>query len=68
MASSTRVSGAQVQITGVLDMRSNKIVGLNPNISEYPNAPDDGATKAYVDAQRTAIINALPTLVDNGGF
>lgn len=49
-------------------MRSNKIVGLNPNVAEYPSAPDDGATKAYVDAQRTQIINALPTLVDNGGF
>ena len=64
----TRVSGAQVQITGTLDMRGNRITGLEPDVNVYPNAGDDGATKAYVDYQRQLIESALPALANNGTY
>ena len=64
----TRVTAADVQITGVLDMRSYNISGLITDLSVYPTEPDQGASKKYVDAQRDAIIAALPDDVDNGIF
>jgi hypothetical protein len=64
----TRVSGAQVQITGTLDMRGNVITGLESDVNVYPNASDDGATKAYVDYQRQLIEADLPTLANNGTY
>lgn len=64
----TRVSGARVQITGTLDMRGNRVTGLDSNVSLYPNSPDEGASKAYVDAQKQQILTQLPTSADNGAF
>jgi hypothetical protein len=64
----TRVTAADVQITGVLDMRSYKITGLITDLGLYPTEPDQGASKKYVDAQRDAIIAAMPDDVDNGIF
>lgn len=65
---STRVAGADVQITGILDMRGNRITGMTDDLNIYPTAPDDGATKAYVDSQRKALVDLLPTEVNNGTF
>jgi hypothetical protein len=63
-----RVTAADVQITGVLDMRSYKVTGLITDLGLYPTEPDQGASKKYVDTQRDAIIAALPSDVDNGIF
>ena len=63
-----RVTAADVQITGILDMRSYKISGLETDLSLYPTELDQGATKKYVDAQRDLIIAALPDDVDNGAY
>ena len=63
-----RVTAADVQITGVLDMRSYKVTGLITDLGLYPTEPDQGASKKYVDAQRDTIIAALPSDVDNGIF
>lgn len=68
MASSDTVYGANVQVTGALDMRGNRVAGLNTDLSQYPLAPDDGASKAYVDYQKAQILAGLPTLADNGTF
>lgn len=68
MASSDIISGASVQITGTLDMRGNQIKGLNPDVNAYPLAPDEGATKAYVDRQRALIEAQLPALANNGTY
>lgn len=57
-----------MQITGTLDMRGNVITGLESNVNVYPNASDDGATKAYVDYQRQLIEADLPTLANNGTY
>lgn len=65
---STRVAGADVQITGTLDMRGNRITGMSDDIAAYPSAKSDGATKAYVDSQRAAVENLLPVEVNNGTF
>ena len=64
----TRVTAADVQITGILDMRSFKITGLETDLLLYPTEPDQGASKKYVDAQRDEILAALPDDVDNGSF
>lgn len=64
----TKVSGAQVQITGILDMRGNSLTGLNPDVNVYPNSYDEGASKAYVDHQKKLILNKLPAQADNGTF
>lgn len=64
----TRVSGAQVQVTGTLDMRGNRITGLDTDVNVYPNAADEGASKAYVDYQKQQILSQLPALADNGAF
>lgn len=68
MAISDIVYGAELQVTGTLDMRNNRITGLNTDVTSYPSAPDEGATKAYVDYQKAQIISALPTTADNGTF
>jgi hypothetical protein len=68
MASTDRISGANVQITGVLDMRGNPVVGLNSDPNSYPLSPGDGATKAYVDQQRALIDSDLPALANNGTY
>ena len=49
MASTTRATAADVQITGVLDMRQNWITDLETDLAVYPVEPDHGATKHYVD-------------------
>lgn len=68
MANTKVVSGASVQVTGTLDMRGNRVTGLDTNLSAYPLLPDEGATKAYVDATRQQIEAALPALADNGAY
>ena len=64
----TRVTAADVQISGVLDMRSYKITGLETDLVLYPTQPDEGVTKKYVDAQRDKIIAALPGDIDDGVY
>ena len=64
----TRVTAADVQITGVLDMRSYKITGLETDLVLYPTEPDQGVTKKYVDTQRDAIIATLPGTIDDGSY
>ena len=64
----TRVAAADVQITGVLDMRENRITGLTEDLNIYPTSPKDGATKAYVDATKVQLQASLPTEVNNGTF
>jgi hypothetical protein len=68
MANTKIVSGASVQVTGTLDMRGNRVTGLETNLLAYPLQPSDGATKAYVDATRQQIESALPALADNGAY
>jgi hypothetical protein len=65
---STRITGAEVQITGILDMRQNRLTGLETNTAVYPSADDDGASKKYVDEQRIDILNNLPVNADNGSY
>jgi len=64
----TRVSAADVQITGILDMRNNEVVGLETDMTLYPVRDDQGTTKVYVDTVRDEIVSGLPVLVDNGDF
>ena len=64
----TRVSAADVQITGVLDMRNHEVRGLNIELTEYPIRDDQGTSKLYVDTVRDGIVANLPVLVDNGDF
>ena len=64
----TRVEAADVQITGILDMRQNNITDLETELSLYPTQPDDGATKKYVDSVRDNIVNNLPNNADNGTY
>mgnify|MGYP006883072495 FL=1 len=68
MASTTRATAANVQITGVLDMRENWITDLPTDLSVYPVEPDHGATKQYVDKALDGILNEIPVNVDNGDF
>ena len=65
---STRVTAADVQITGTLDMRYNPIQNLSVDLTEYPTEPHQGATKLYVDTLRDEIIEGLPDTADNGEF
>lgn len=65
---STRITGADVQITGLLDMRMNRVTGLNTNTAVYPAAGSDGASKIYVDQQRDFILANIPVTADNGSF
>jgi hypothetical protein len=68
MASTDVISGANVQITGTLDMRENPITGLISDVNAYPLLPSDGATKAYVDYQKAQIQASLPALANNGTY
>ena len=68
MASTTREVAADVQVTGVLDMRQNPVQNLNTNLALYPTQPHHGTSKAYVDSLRDDIVANLPNQVDNGVF
>jgi len=68
MASTDVISGANVQITGTLDMRGNPITGLISDVNAYPLSSGDGATKAYVDYQKAQIQASLPALANNGTY
>ena len=68
MASTTRVTSADVQITGVLDMRMHSVTGLETDLSLYPIEEQQGASKKYVDAVRDDIVANLPNTADNGTF
>lgn len=65
---STRVTAADVQITGILDMRMNQVTGLQTDLAIYPTQPSDGASKAYVDSVRDNIVDNLPNTADNGTY
>ena len=65
---STRITAADIQITGTLDMTFHPIEGLNTNLEEYPLEPHQGATKKYVDNLRDEIVAGLPDTADNGEF
>ena len=64
----TRPKSADVQITGVLDMRGFPVSGLSTDLSQYPTTDDEAATKVYVDSTRETILNGLPVSVDNGVY
>ena len=64
----TKVTAADVQITGVLDMRSYQINGLETDLLMYPTLPDQAVTKKYVDTARAQIIAALPGDIDDGTY
>ena len=63
----TRVTAADVQITGTLDMRLHEITGLETDLTLYPLLEDQGASKKYVDTLRDEIVASLPD-ADNGEF
>ena len=65
---STRAHAANVQITGLLDMRKNEVTGLETNLERYPLTDDQATTKIYVDSVRNDIVDNLPELADNGVF
>ena len=64
----TKIVAADVQVTGIMDMRQNPIQNLNTDLSTYPSQPHHGASKAYVDSLRDDIVANLPNEVDNGEF
>jgi len=64
----TRIVSADVQVTGVLDMRQNPVQNLSTNLDVYPSEPHHGASKLYVDTLRDEIVAGLPDEVDNGEF
>ena len=64
----TKITAADVQITGVLDMRSFNISGLETDLLVYPTENDQAVTKKYVDVQRDKIIAALPGDIDDGVY
>ena len=64
----TRANAADVQITGILDMRNHEVTGLDTDLTRYPVRDDQGTTKLYVDTVRNDIVTNLPVLVDNGDF
>jgi len=68
MASTTKVTAAGIQITGVLDMNSNYVTGLETDLAVYPTEDSDGASKIYVDTVKDDIVNNLLSLVDGGEF
>jgi hypothetical protein len=63
----TRVTAADVQITGTLDMRLHEITGLETDLTIYPLRDDQGASKKYVDQLRDDVVAGL-TDVDNGDY
>ena len=62
---STKITAADVQITGVLDMRQHAVKNLETDLTLYPLEDHQGATKIYVDTLRDQIIAGLPDLADN---
>ena len=62
---STKINAADVQITGVLDMRKHAVKNLETDLSVYPLEDHHGASKIYVDNLRTQIIAGLPDTADN---
>jgi len=68
MAHTTEIVSADVQVTGILDMRTNRVTGLDLDLDFYPSLPEDGASKKYVDFKKNEIVEALPVLVNNGTF
>ena len=64
---STRVTAADVQITGTLDMRLHEITGLDTDLLNYPLQDDQGASKKYVDQLRDDVVAGLVD-VDNGDY
>lgn len=68
MASTTRTTAADVQISGVLDMNSYQIKKLDTDLATYPLEDSDGASKLYVDSVRDDAVNSLLDLVDGGEF
>ena len=65
---STRQVAADVQVTGILDMRRNPVQNLQTDLTRYPLEEHHGASKIYVDTMRDDIVAGLPDLVDNGEF
>ena len=68
MASTTRTTAADVQVSGVLDMNAYNITNLETDLSVYPALDSDGASKVYVDTVRDDAVNNLLSLVDGGEF
>lgn len=64
----TRIVSAEVQVTGILDMRNNPVQNLNTNLALYPSEPHHGASKLYVDTLRDEIVATIGDDVDNGEF
>ena len=64
----TRVEAADVQITGVLDMRQNAVKNLETDLTLYPTEDHQGASKIYVDTLRDQIIAGLPAPADNDEY
>ena len=62
---STRIIAADVQITGILDMRRHPVKNLETDLTLYPIEDHHGATKIYVDTLRDQIIAGLPDVADN---
>lgn len=65
---SSRAYAANVQITGLLDMRKNEVTGLETDLEKYPLTDDQATTKLYVDTVRNEIVDNLPEKADNGVF
>ena len=64
----TRAVAADVQVTGILDMRQNPVQNLQTDLTQYPTQDHHGASKIYVDTLRDGIVANLPNEVDNGEF
>ena len=68
MASTSRTTAADVQISGILDMNGYKITSLETDITKYPLEDSNGASKIYVDSVRDDAVGNLLSLVDGGEF
>jgi len=68
MASISRTTAADVQISGVLDMNAYNISNLETDLTVFPLQDSDGASKLYVDTVRDDAVNNLLSLVDGGEF
>ena len=68
MASTSRTTAADVQISGILDMNGYKITGLETDITKYTLDDSNGASKIYVDSVRDDVVGNLLSLVDGGEF
>ena len=68
MASTTRTTAADVQISGILDMNGYNITSLETDLNQFPLEDSDGASKIYVDTTVSDTVNNLLDLVDGGEF